>query len=177
VEVELGGGIGRPYQRERKKNTILCGMHAAVAASKPTQLLPCLEGCSILSLHGRDTLMTPEDQALADQPSQRRLARLHLLARAGDQGGKLQTIALGEFESGHWAIPAEMAAQMISAEIHLHERQADKSWMAGHVVGARPSDTMPGRFVLRFQVDRSLCRTHRTGWGIEQSRVWAEESS
>jgi hypothetical protein len=118
----------------------------------------------------------PEDQALTDQPAQRRLARLHLLARAGDQGGKLQTIALGEFESGNWAIPAEVANQTIGAEIHLHERQADKSWMAGHIVGARPSDTMPGRFVLRFKVDRSLCRTHRTGWGMEQARVWSDES-
>jgi hypothetical protein len=105
----------------------------------------------------------------------RRLARLHLLARTSDQGGKLQTIALGEFESGNWAVPAELADQATGAEIHLHERQADKSWIAGRIVGARPSETMPGRFVFRFKVDRSLQRTHRTGWGMEQARVWEGE--
>jgi hypothetical protein len=107
---------------------------------------------------------------------QRRLVRLHLLARGGDQGAKLTKGGPVELESGNWSVPADIAEQAVGAEVHLHEKQTEKSWKAGRIVALRASDDWLGRFVFRFLVP-NLARTQRSGWGMEQARVWEEEEA
>ncbi|WP_182356464.1 hypothetical protein [Komagataeibacter europaeus] len=106
--------------------------------------------------------------------AERKLLRLHLLARSDDQDRKLMSVGLGECESGHWVKLLDAAPAAIGAEIHLHERQGDRSWKAGRITGWRPSEVLPGRIVFRFKVDPMLQRTQRSGWGNEQARVWED---
>ena len=106
---------------------------------------------------------------------ERKLSRLHLLARANDQERKLKSVGPGECESGHWAILPETAALAMGAEIHLHERQGEPSWKAGRIIDWQSSSEILGRVVFRFKIDPSLQRTHRKGWSNEQSRVWEDQ--
>ncbi|MBB2205542.1 hypothetical protein [Gluconacetobacter takamatsuzukensis] len=104
--------------------------------------------------------------------TERRLVALHLLARADDQRDKIQKVGPGEYESGNWSITPSSADRAIGAEIHLHEKQADPSWLGGRILGWCPSEVRPGCVVFRFKIDRSLQRRHRNGWGNEQAWEW-----
>ncbi|MFW7267464.1 hypothetical protein ACMAUO_05770 [Gluconacetobacter sp. Hr-1-5] len=106
--------------------------------------------------------------------TERHLAALHLLARTEDQKDKIWKIGPGEYESGNWSIASSSANRAIGAEIHLHEKQAEPSWLAGRILGWRPSETRPGYVVFRFKIDRSIQRCHRNGWGNEQAWEWAD---
>ena len=106
--------------------------------------------------------------------SGRRLRALHFVARADEQKGKLVPLGDGVFESGNWAVAESTAALARGAILHLHERQDEPSWFAGTIIGSRPSDTVPGRTVWKFTLDRSLCCRQREGWSQEQARVWEE---
>ncbi|MFT8896352.1 MAG: hypothetical protein ABF968_05245 [Acetobacter sp.] len=108
--------------------------------------------------------------------TERKLSRLHLLARADDQERKLMSVGPGECESGHWAISEEIAVCAVGAEIHLHERQGERSWKAGRIIDWKFSPEIPDRVVFRFKIDPLLQRTHRKGWGNEQSRVWEDQN-
>lgn len=102
----------------------------------------------------------------------RKLLRLHVIARSGQQDGRLKsTETRGEFESGRWTATEAFADQAVGAELHLHERRADQSWKAGTIISWKPSD-LPGRVVFRFRLDPRLHRTQTEYWGMEQARVW-----
>ncbi|MFT8423409.1 MAG: hypothetical protein ABF665_18180 [Gluconacetobacter sp.] len=104
--------------------------------------------------------------------TKRRLVALHLVAREKDQQDKIQKIGPKEYESGHWRISQSSANRAIGAEIHLHNRQAESSWLAGRILGWRPSEALPRRVVFRFEIDPSVQRLHLRGWGNEQAREW-----
>lgn len=104
--------------------------------------------------------------------TERRLVALHLLARAEDQKDKIRKIGPKEYESGNWSITPSSADRAIGSEIHLHERQAESSWLAGHILGWCRSETLPDRIVFQFEIDRSIQRRHRNGWGNEQAWEW-----
>lgn len=109
--------------------------------------------------------------------SDRRVRRLHLLARPGLQQGHITIVGKDEVESGDWRATEDLANAVIGAEIHLHEAQQSKSWHAGTIIGWRWHESGNGRVVYRFRVNRGLARFQRTGWPSrgEQRVVWEDE--
>ena len=105
----------------------------------------------------------------------RRLLRLHLIAKTDQQSGKLmKTDTAGELESGNWSVTPVVAEAAVGAELHLHEKQDARSWKAGSITGWRPSESRPGCVVFRFRVEPRLSVKQVDGWGNEQARVWRE---
>lgn len=101
-----------------------------------------------------------------------RLVSLHFVARASLQSEKLVRLGGDEYETGQWAKLRLLAPRAVGAVLHLHERRCERSWIAGPIVDWRPSETVPGRVVFRFQANEGLRRCLAEGWGQEQARVW-----
>ena len=105
-----------------------------------------------------------------------RLTSLHFVARAAEQEGKLVALGDGIFETGHWSKCRGLAPLATGAILHLHERQSERSWIAGPITGSEPSETEPGRMVFRFRSDDALRACLAGGWARDQARVWEMET-
>lgn len=83
--------------------------------------------------------------------------------------------ARGLYESGDWVFAVKVLVALVGAEIHLHQRQADPSYLAGRVVGWRkvPSTGVFQRYALAFTVDPASAGavTDRAGWRRERKVV------
>ncbi|MDP3226966.1 MAG: hypothetical protein Q8N13_03205 [Acidovorax sp.] len=81
----------------------------------------------------------------------------------------------GLYETGDWVFALKSVAATVGAELHLHQRQADPSYLAGHVVGWRKvlRTGFFQRYALEFIVDPAATGaiTDRGGWRRERKVV------
>lgn len=101
------------------------------------------------------------------------MSQIHLVEK--HRGYRLLDPSRGLYISGDWVFGRKVPPTLVGAEIHLHKRQVDPSYLAGTVVGLQPapSTSRYRRFALIFLVNRAAAgaTTPRKGWRRERKLV------
>jgi hypothetical protein len=108
---------------------------------------------------------------------QKAVERLHFVAKQEEQSNRLREAGHGEMQTGHWCCSRRIAEASVGAEIHLHNRQHEPSYLAGIIIGWEPHLPDPRRVVFRFHPDISLIREEHTRWGREKAIVYRNGSA
>ena len=101
---------------------------------------------------------------------------VHFVARREENTEKLRRLSDNTYESGNWRVPAQKADSLKGAQIHLHERQKARSWVAGLIEDWRWSPAEPDRVIFRFKRDDTLCREEPNGWGSGSEKKYVQAS-
>lgn len=79
-----------------------------------------------------------------------------------------------EWESGHWVVSIDAAAQLIGGDIYLHRGQKEPSFIGGVITGFRVTQRDKGQKITfrfkRMESHEGLI-TESEGWGNEQKRT------
>ncbi len=101
---------------------------------------------------------------------------VHFVARQKGNAAKLRKLSDELHESGNWRVSAQTADSLKGSEIHLHERQKGRSWVAGRITGWTWSPAEPNRVVFRFKPDDTLRREDPDGWGTGSEKKYVRST-
>ena len=99
---------------------------------------------------------------------------IHLLERS-DNVRKTDRLK-NEWESGSWAVAADVAQKLIGGSIYLHRSKQQASHFGGQILSYRIEETGPfaGLVVFNIRADAD-CKgivTDRKGWSKDQKIFW-----
>ena len=84
-----------------------------------------------------------------------------------------------EWESGHWAVPENVAQSLIGGSLFLHRSKQQPSHFGGKITAYRIEESGPSAglvvFKLRAQMDGKDVKTDRKGW-TKDLKIVADET-